>query len=262
MTDSYTAEQIQAKWHEVADILDILATRVGNSADEWPIEPRSSLAGDDLKSSPYRVSHAVISCLTTGVLHLHAIKTLVIDAEKLHTGVPWTLARAAIENLAVGYWMLQPASRAERITRVLQWHRQNFVDLDKATQGIRQIPKTTSLEEKINKLYAVGEPNGIDAKTINKGYQSTPVVKYFDEHLTPGENHVLFLWQAGSGAAHGRPWFSLGINEREIVDAGEEGVVLVKLSETLDRVLLPTLSGVHMVEDLLRLLDQRRRAMI
>lgn len=227
-----------------------------------PIEPRSSLAGDDSKSAPYQVSHAVTSCLATGILHLHAIKSLVIDAEKLHADVCWTLARAAIENLAVGYWLLRPQRRTDRITRVLQWHYRNFVDQDRATNGIGEIPKTLSLEERIDKLKVVGERNSIDVKTIRKGYQSTPVVRHYDEQLTPGENHVLFLWQAGSGAAHGRPWFSFGISEREIEDVAEEGVVLVKFSDTLDRALLPTLRGVLMVQNLLTLLEQRRQAMI
>jgi hypothetical protein len=251
-------ETIDRKWHEIAELLDVLADRMA-SENEWPVEPRSSLRGDDRAAKPYHVSHAVISCLFTGIQHLHALKTLIVDAQVLHTGPPWSLARTAIENLATGFWILHPTSRQERVTRTLRWHYRNLRDQEEALRPI--MPAFDPPEARIQKLSRVATGNSIEMKAVTAGYASTGVIKYLDQHLS-GRGDLTFLWRVGSGMAHGRPWANLGVSDREVSPTPDEEVVDVRLSDDVGRVLLPVLRGLHVTQELLRLLDQRRRAQI
>ncbi|MCC7128518.1 MAG: hypothetical protein IT192_06865 [Microbacteriaceae bacterium] len=249
---------INAKWAEVAMLLDVLAKRI-DSKNEWPVEKRSSLGGDDRAINPYFVSHAVISCLFTGIQHLHAIKTLVIDARALHTGPPWSLGRAALENLATAYWILNPSSRRERVIRTLRWHYQNLRDQEQAVRPIQ--PEFDSIEIRKARLSKAASANSIEMSELSAGYRSTTVIKYLDQHFS-GKGDLLLLWRIGSGMAHGRPWANLGVSDQEVSPTENDDVVHVRLSDDLSRVLLPVLRGIHVTQEVLRVLDQRRMAQI
>jgi len=249
--------QIDQKWFEVSEALDALVRRL-DRRDEWQVESRSSLSGDDAAASPYHVSHAVVQCLFTGVQHMHALKTLIVDAQALHLGPPWTLARTAVENLATAYWILHPSNRKERVARTLRWHYRNLRDQEEALRPV--MPKFDPLSVRIAKLRRAVEANGLDLRDIKKGYTSTGVVRYLDEHVR-GRGDLL-LWRIGSGMAHGRPWAYLGLSDQEISPAADDDAVHVRMTDDVSRVLLPILRAVHVTEDLLILLEQRRTAHI
>lgn len=65
-------------------------------------------------------------------------------------------------------------------------------------------------------------------------------------------------WKGCSGFAHGRPWSSLGVLDREIVRK-EVGATVYRLTNDDERVLWPVLCGVFAVEEAMRL-EQLRRA--
>jgi hypothetical protein len=83
-------------------------------------EPGSALAGDTAKSSKHQVSHAAWNGITHAVDQLHALKTLIVDARVVHTYVPFSLLRSAIENAATAVWLLSPRKRDERVQRCLK----------------------------------------------------------------------------------------------------------------------------------------------
>lgn len=255
-----TPEQIEAKWREIAPLIDLMAKRIG-TIGEFPVAPGSSLAGDDSASSPYQVSQVVISSMTAGVDHLHALKVLVRDARVLHNLAPFSLARGALENLSLAFWVLQPAARDLRIERALRWWAQNHKDAEKATAP-RGVPNSLA-EPKLQKLEAVARIRpgiSVHPRTgIRSGHSSTEAVKCAEEHAKTARS-VLFLWQLCSGFAHGRAWARLGASEREQVSGSESGVVQLKLTANETAVIWAASTAMHLLTDVLRTYDQRADA--
>lgn len=126
-----TDEMVFAKWEEVASLIDVLIQRIQDPAD-FAIAEGSELAFDDASSIPYQVSHCVRWGLNAGIEHLHAVKTLVIDARLIHASADYTLIRGAIENLAAAYWVLHPSDRNQRVIRALRWMAKNYKDQNTA----------------------------------------------------------------------------------------------------------------------------------
>jgi len=165
--------QAMAKWLEVAPLLDRLLERI-DTEDEFPVSPRSSLAGD-ADADPYQVSHAVRLCITAAD-HLHAVKVLIIDQRVIHVAAPATLARGALENLAAAFWILHPP-RNERVTRALRWHDPSVKDTNMAVSG-PDLPGSRPLEVRLAQLDAVATRRSLDASLIRRGYTSTAVMTY------------------------------------------------------------------------------------
>jgi len=250
--------QVQAKWAELAPLLDRMMERV-ESPDEFPILRASSLNGDDKATSPYHLSYAIRQCLAAGVDHLHAVKVLVIDQQVLHLAAPASLARGALENFATAYWILHPSSRTERVERALRWHAQNFKDQEKATASL-SISRSHSLDEKLVRLEQIGAARQIPAKCIRRGYTSTAAVSYADSGATNLDLGVLLPWQICSGFAHGRPWAYLGVSDRLESPNQEVDRLNVRLTNDHARALYPTLAAMRLLEQLLRLYQSRSGA--
>lgn len=148
MTDSpwpTTPETRAAKWSELSDIVAELAKRVADPQG-FPVQPRSSLAGDDRAAHPFEVSQAIRHLINVTVDQLHGAVTLVHDAKAHHLAVTATLARAALENTATGLWILGPASRDLRIERTLRWHIRNYFDANSTVVLFRDQPTADSQE--------------------------------------------------------------------------------------------------------------------
>lgn len=259
MTNSYptiSEAEIEAKWHEISPLIDRMMERVGTE-DEFPVSPGSSLAGDDNASNPYQVSHCIRMCLTAGVDHLHAQKSLIVDQRIIHVAAPFSLSRGALENFTAAFWVLHPNSRDERITRSLRWHAKNFLDQDKAVEGL-SLPGHTPLASKIAKIQAVADRRGIVAN-IDKGYFSTPVVKYANEHAEDTLG-VLLMWQLCSGFAHGRPWAYLGASGLEERATADPTISNIKMTANTGTVLLPALSALRLLQRVLKLYELRADA--
>lgn len=238
-------EHVSRKWVELAPLIDRLLERSGDR-DDFPVLPRSALAGDDRASSPYQVSHAVRACLTAAIDHLHAVKTLVYDSGVLHLAAPATLARAVIENAATGLWIITPASRNHRIQRALKWHVRNAHDL----VGSGFAPPGRTKEHYLDRIVKVAEHRNIEPSTVRSGYQvSTAIKAVGDAHpdLRPMQ-----AWQICSGFAHGRPWAYLGALPQTALGSSEPGVADVRLTNDPTLTMYPILTGVHVIERLLQ----------
>jgi hypothetical protein len=253
MAAELTEEQVVAKWQEIAPSIDRMAERIQDPND-FPIRPGSSLSGDDKRSSPYCVSHAVRMCLVGGVDHLHAAKSLVVDLQLLHADAVYSLVRGSLENLSAAFWILHPSSRNKRIERTLRWHARNFNEQKIALEPLGLADATTR-DAKLAKLESVATPRGISTANVREGYRSSTAVKYAEEHSTNAA--PLLPWQLCSGFAHGRPWAILGMSEQDHYETADPGVLNLRLTSDLSRVLYPTLSAYRLMADIARLLDQR-----
>jgi hypothetical protein len=245
-------EQVVAKWFEIAPGIDRMADRIGDP-DDFAINDGSSMSGDDKKSAPYSVSHAVRACLVSGVDHLHAAKSLVVDLEMLHASAVYSLIRGSLENLSAAFWITHPSARNERIERTLRWYARNFHEQLIALEPLGEADNA-SREAKLLKLDAIANNRGILTASIRAGYRSSTAVKYVEEH---SESAPLLPWQICSGFAHGRPWAVLGMSEQEQQPTEEPGVFNLKLTSDLSRVLYPTLSAFRLMVDVVKLLQQR-----
>jgi hypothetical protein len=246
-------QQVAAKWAELEPLINRLVER-SEDPSEFPVEPGSSLAGDDRASSPYQVSHCIRMCMAAGIDHLHAVKQLIVDDGTLHLAAPFSLSRGALETFATAFWILHPSSRNERVARTLRWHAKNFQDGHKATDLLKI--EGSTLEEKLAKLDAVGTPRGITPKEIRAGYASTQAIKYAETYSSV---RVVFPWQLCSGFAHGRPWAYLGASTLETTDSDGSGVLGIRMTSSESTTLYPTLHAVRLLTELLRIYEQRSR---
>lgn len=260
MTDepaALTEEQVSAKWLEIASLIDRLNDRTDDK-DDFAVLARSPLARDDEWADPYQVSHAVKACIVAGVDHLHAVKVLIIDAQKLHVAAPASLVRGALENMATAYWILHPSSRAERVTRCLRWHWKNATDQHRALEPLK-LPDYRPQEQRLARILEIAGCNaGIDVAAVKRGYTSTAAVTYADAHVD-SRLGVLLPWQLCSGFAHGRPWASLSFSEREEHPTGDPNVMAVRFSTDLMRALYLVWEAMNLTQDLLKLHEQRSR---
>ncbi|MFC9997022.1 hypothetical protein [Nocardia sp. NPDC127526] len=255
MTDpaQITDEQIAAKWSEIGPLIEQAMQRVG-AMNEFPVKAGSSLAGDDRASQPYQVSHTVRCCIHAGVDHLHALKRQVVDASVLHTMAPFSLARGALENLSIAYWILRPQRRDERVARTLRWHARNVRDAEHA-KAPRGLPNSLSEPYLLKIEEVAGKRSGITAK-VRDGYKSYDAVKYSQDNAVAAGS-VLWAWQLCSGFAHGRPWAILGASDRETYPTSDPDVVNLRLSANPVAVQFVALEALHLLTDVLHTYDQR-----
>jgi hypothetical protein len=79
---------------------------------------------------------------------------------------------------------------------------------------------------------------GLDPNTVMQGKVPTTGVLRYAATVSPGIS-PLFAWQLCSGFSHGRPWAALGALDREVMNTSEDGVLVMKQTNSLDRALYP-----------------------
>lgn len=245
-------EAVAAKWAEISPLIDRLVARAADETD-FEHRPDSALAGDDRATSPYNTSHAFRQSLNASIDHLHAAKTLVHDVGMLHLGAPSTLARSALENAATGWWLLEPSKRDERVLRTLRWYSRNFRDQHTALDDTSLTP-TQTLEQKLDRIRAIASRRGLNPEEAAGGFQMSKIVQ---AHTDGTSTDSKFVWQLASGFAHGRPWAYLGALSQDRRPSDEDGIMKVRLTNTVQLGLWPTLTALHTVEDTLRLWQRR-----
>ena len=249
-------EMVAAKWIEIARLIDAMIGRI-QAPNDFPVQLDSELAGDDAVSAPYHVSHAARWCLNSGVEHLHALKSLVLDAGLIHSAPSYSLVRGALENFGAGFWMLHPPERHIRAEHGLRWWIKNFRDQGKATTSAG-MADDMPVELKLAAIAEIGRAAGCAVTELKSPYFSTPVLEYADQHSSAIHPHL--IWQICSGFAHGRPWASLGMNKMETRQADQDDVSLVRLTADHKRLLAVTLPAFHLMTDLVRLFRDRGTA--
>lgn len=241
--------QVEEKWREISPLIDRLMDRAG-ADNEFEVQRRSALAGDDRGSAPYQVSYAFRQCLNAAIDHLHAAKLLVVDLRVIHIAAPASLARSALENAATAYWILHPRRRDDRILRALRWQSRNIRDQHTAASHVSPTP----LEAQLGKVAAVAAARGLNAGIATGGYKQSTVMA---EVAQATDLHVDFVWQLCSGFAHGRPWAYLGALHQQRMPTANPDVLSVRLTSDQALALYPNLEALHLIEAVLRLWEQR-----
>ncbi|MDN3483553.1 hypothetical protein QMA10_16705 [Arthrobacter sp. APC 3897] len=168
----------------------------------WNVGSGSVLDTADALTEPHQVSHLLGYLLHTAVDHLHALKTLLADAEAQHTFAPYTLIRGSIEAASTALWILQDADPRLVAQRALHLEHQNLWDQRRAT---KLVDKDADFDE---------DRLALLKKALTRNNLTTAVVKkplHVSETIaTAAAVFALpascLTWQLCSAAAHGRPW--------------------------------------------------------
>jgi hypothetical protein len=201
------------------------------------------------------VSHAVQMCIVAGVDHLHAMKSLLVDLNVLHSAAPFTLVRGALEIFSSAFWILHPAKRNTRVERVLRWHAKNFHDQHPALESLK-ISDVAKRDAKYARISQIGSGRGISAKDIKAGYQSTDAVRYANTNAPTSK--PLLSWQMCSGYAHGRPWVYLGMADEDMFqETDDPGVLMARVTSDPGKLLYPSLHAQWLMKDVVDLVERR-----
>lgn len=254
LTEEFAANE----WVKIAQQTDALMHQT-LSQSAFPVDPTSQFAADDAQSHPYRVSQCARGFINAGIDHMHALKTLIVDARTLHSASDWTLMRAALEHFAVAFWVMNPSDRRIRIERALRCAAQNFKDQDKALQKLLDPSDYDSLRSKLDSVAEVAASAGCSKKGVQGGYISTEILLYAERETSISPSpHV--MWQVCSGFAHGRQWANLGMNDVEINPTTEAGVSAVRTTSDYKRLLAAGRPASLLMAETVRLFTERSRA--
>ncbi len=219
-TDPLTQQQLGAFIENLVSEADAIFARTQDSL-RWTVQPGSSLAGDDRATDPHHLSHAVRGGISSSAEHLHAFRTLLMDAGVLHPQASFTLLRAAIETAAGAVWLLNPPSRSTRVTRALQHAATDAKDGDQAAQE-SGADITTPLPDRLARLQVIARTAGLAEAVITaRAPGSAKIVDYANNDPSSAFD-LLLAWRICSGIAHGRNWPRLGFLRREMTSRNNE----------------------------------------
>lgn len=228
------------------DVYDLPAPELG-----------SALLGDDESTDPHRVSHTAVRSIQAAAEHLDALRGLVGIAQLVHPSAPFTLVRGAIEAASAAVWVLAPAERQERGLHALMQALRNEMDLCTALGGLDDSvpPMRPSIDERRAEIDAIAAALGDSGRV--KLPTSTGIVQAAEE-AGATRLPLLFIWRMCSGFAHGRLWPVLTVLEHEMEPSEDPTAARLRVTNSLDRVLLATFAGLDVTEHALGL--YRRRA--
>ena len=237
------------------------------------VEPGSPLAGDARKSPSLQVAHAAWAGIVHSVDHLHALRALLIQAQVLNLGAPYTLVRSAMENAATAVWLLEPAQRSERLRRRLKlahyeaWEEGKLHELlpAKALEGKR------SAQDRMAAIRALAVQLGLHPSDVAGQFSHEKAIKAAAKTTLPDDDEpdpdklsseelAAVMWRLCAAFAHGRTWASMSWLERQVVRT-EAGVHTLQLSGGgVQRVVTVALLPCAFTTRALELFERRRRS--
>ncbi|MFD0367638.1 hypothetical protein [Streptomyces sp. NPDC127114] len=240
---------------------------------QWEVQPRSSLAGDDAKSHPHQVSHSAWHALTVAVDHLQCLRSSLITnrgprsaSALIHTHAQASLARGVFENAARAVWLLEPASRLERITRRLGLQAKE-VESGHRVRELVGAPIVKTKEERLQSLEDLLVAAGAapaDARKALRGSNRPSykrIVRAAGLELGMGEDEAEVIWSACSSLAHGDVTGTLAFLDHQVV-ASDGSVALAQVTGSISLLYYATHFGVKMVDRGFRLYEERATAHI
>lgn len=197
---------------------------------QFHVHSGSSLAGDNAKSAPYHLSHAVWHALTVAVDHLQCLRSSLIadtSAERastvIHTHSQASLLRGVLENSSRAVWLLAPASRRERVKRSLGMLAREYEHSHRVREMV-QAPVTKTKEERFQTLESIlagaGVPSEEARKTVRSGrigYKQ--IVREAGQEMSGSADVADVLWSACSALAHGDSIGTLSFLDRKELES-------------------------------------------
>ena len=198
---SRTRESAQAWAGMRTDFAEISDWHQANKKS-YPAAPGSLLHVADAMSHPHQASHVVGYLLLTAVDHLHALKTVMVDAGSQHTFAPYTLIRGAIENASTALWVLQQNDPRSAAVRALTLEYRGLTDQRRAA---RAVDPTAELDKDLLEIFTdCLTRHGFTQKEVRTAPQQLPLIEGVSKHFRI--RNAALTWQFCSAAAHGRQW--------------------------------------------------------
>jgi hypothetical protein len=248
---------------QISDLLDLLF-----EVEEWmdtdlpPVQKGSAFAGDDAKTHPYEVSHAVNNSLNIAVDHLHCMRMALTGRGPrtidLHAYAPFTLLRGALENASTAVWIASPPRRADRIVRRARYESSNIQAAEDMLKAVGE-PASSVAEERKILLQDVATKAGVDLASVAKKVGYSEITKDAGDFadLREGDRQLAFLfWKMCSAVAHGDRWALAFLDIQKLSD-GSEGVSRTRITAPAHIVLSGTRGALAMIKIGRRLWKQR-----
>lgn len=226
------------------------------------LQPGSELEADDAATNPVQLSHAVWSAMAHGHDHLHCLRTLIMEAEKLHIYAPFSLLRSALENYATAVWLLQPSDHVGRVRRRLQLAAADAKRGDEV-RCLLGAPAHRPLEDRLRQFADLGEAVGIRRDVIlgrAPGFEKIVREAALSTPFAPATLAV--VWKTASGVTHGQLWATLGAMSKKVFEEGgdEAGVVQMEVSAPEESLILVFQTVMALGREAWRTYDRRRLA--
>lgn len=167
---------------------------------------------DDELTKPYQLSYGVQVLLTNAIEHARAISRLA-HGEEIAQGSPsFTLARAAVESAAIGYWLLSPTDERERVKRHRIHLGQDRYDHHEVSKLIADLLGTeipAEIGERRTYIAHIQVTTGLE--TLPKQLGATSMIRDVDKAIDTAEDasqptmSFELFWRTASGFGHGRP---------------------------------------------------------
>jgi hypothetical protein len=237
MTAQEEQEQLQHLMRELS-LVDQWLARLEAGPDAMPVAAGSPLAGDDRRSEPFQISHAVTSALVVAVDHAHCVRRAIADCVDCAPGQLtfllnsyYSLLRGAMENAARVIWLLAPDQRTERVLRRLRLQANNVIQSD-ALCVIGGIPPKKPKAERLKRVQEIAEKSGIAPAAAVKPPSNREIVRAAGEYIAKDANHTEVVWRACSAAAHGDAWAVLSLHDREEFSRSNDVIMLRTTAST------------------------------
>lgn len=230
------------------------------SAPAPAVERGSSLAGDDAALGPLHLSHAAWFAWTIVVDQLEAVRALVEDLGRTQPWAHHTLLRSALENAATALWLLAPAGRDERVRRRLKLAGQDVYESERAQQlsGVTPAPPGRLPAERREEIIRLARARGLDASDVLGRFGYRTVIREAAGDTTVPSDVLELIWMTGSGIAHGRTWSTFAFLEHADYSRGSDLVRQVKVTASVDQIVL-VMATVLVVAERARSLYEIRR---
>ncbi|MER6791028.1 hypothetical protein [Amycolatopsis mediterranei] len=210
----------------------------------WPAPSGgSSLFRDNQETDPYQIGHAVTNSLVGAIDHIQTLSALVGRAGVIPARATFTILRGALENASTAAWLLQPASRDERILRRLRWEWTNMTYRAKA---MKLADPGFSLEpDRKQTLLDIGSKRGFSGQKQAQILQRTTfseIVRAAASAIDEVPEDVAeIIWNECSGVAHGQTWAVLAMADHEQLRESAEGILDLRLTAPDSDLLTTTL---------------------
>nr|WP_176704963.1 hypothetical protein [Arthrobacter sp.]AXV46578.1 hypothetical protein pA58H2_p32 [Arthrobacter sp.] len=215
------------------------------TADTLSIHPNSALGIADALNAPFRASHAVSYLRLTAVDHLHALRSLMKEAQAQHIFAPYSLLRASIESAASALWILaDPSPRSMAVCSLrLEWA--NLQDRERAYETMDASDKTLALwRAEFEQVLAKNNMKKEGIKARQKSILA--VIQEASSSFNLGKNPAL-MWQMCSGATHGRNWVTGMLTMMEATDDGVSQVISGRLTSDEQSIVLAAYAACDLV---------------
>ncbi|WP_328651323.1 hypothetical protein OG598_24985 [Micromonospora sp. NBC_00330] len=213
------SEQERVQVNELLGVLRVTEQWI----DQRPpaVQPGSSLAGDDRRTDPHQLSHAVMHSMGVAIDHLHTLRMAMTGqgdgSIALHTYSPLTLIRAAIENAATAVWMLSPTQREARIMRLVRYEMASVKNAQSFMKAA-SLPEQEGMEQRRLRLLGIADRCRLPEVEVKKKLSTTEILK--DAGATAklvDKEHELapLFWRLCSAVTHGDSWIISMLDREE-----------------------------------------------